>query len=298
MSETLRRVSYSQYSMWEQCPRKYKWLYLDKKALRTGSIHTIFGTGLHETIQEYILTLYTESKAKADELDLDKLLLSNMKSEFLKERTTLKEHGITDPNIICAKDDMKTFYRQGLEFITWFKKNVGKFYQKRGYQLVGIELPLEVQVREGIVAVSFLDIVLKNKKSGRILIIDLKTSKSGWGKWERGSDQKKNQLRLYKKWYSEVFGISPDLIDVEFQIMRREMPAESEFPIPRMSRFTPTHGSRSLAGADRLFNEFVDAVFNPDGTVKSDDDADFVKKPSKLCGWCPFYGVSCSGKED
>lgn len=298
MSDSVRRVSYSQYSMWEQCPRKYKWLYLDKKALRTGSIHTVFGTGMHETLQEYILTMYTESKAKANELDLEKMLLTNMKEEFLNERKKLKEHGVTDPNIICSKDDMKVFYRQGLEIVKWFKKNVGKFYQKRGYQLVGIELPLEVQVRDGIVAVSFLDIVLKNKKSGRILIIDLKTSTKGWGKWERGSDQKKNQLRLYKKWYSEVFDISPDLIDVEFQIMRREMPEESDFPIPRMSRFTPAHGSRSLAGADRLFNEFVDAVFNPDGTVKSDDDADFVKKPSKLCGWCPFYENICDGKED
>jgi hypothetical protein len=50
-----RRVSYSQYSMYQKCPKQWELAYI--KGLRTfsQSIHTLFGTAFHETLQNYLL---------------------------------------------------------------------------------------------------------------------------------------------------------------------------------------------------------------------------------------------------
>ena len=50
----MARVSFSQYAMWSGCPQQYKLSYIDELAQSGGSIHTIFGTAMHETLQEYL----------------------------------------------------------------------------------------------------------------------------------------------------------------------------------------------------------------------------------------------------
>jgi hypothetical protein len=43
------------------------------------------------------------------------------------------------------------------------------------------------------------------------------------------------------------------------------------------------------------FTEFVNSVFNEDGTYRT--DVDFPKQPSKLCDWCEFkHRGICDGK--
>ena len=44
-------VSYSQYTTYHQCPQRYKLQYIDKKAKSEGTIDTVFGSALHETIK-------------------------------------------------------------------------------------------------------------------------------------------------------------------------------------------------------------------------------------------------------
>jgi len=290
-----RRLSYSQFSTWSQCPRQYKYKYVDRIGGRMGSIHTLFGTAMHETLQHYLLTMYTETKAKANEIDLNRLLMDSMKAEFLKEKTKLLESGETDLTKICGPRDLNEFYRDGLEIIRWFKKskNLARFYQKRGWKLLGIELSLNLKIRDGIIVVGFIDVIIQNVRSGKITIIDIKTSTNGWSKWQKGSDLKKQQILLYKKWYSQQYDVPIDSISVEFQIVRRKLPKDSEFPIPRMSRFAPAHGRVSMNKAIKAFDAFVDMVFKEDGSFISILDDDYPTKPSKLCDWCDFNGSPC-----
>jgi hypothetical protein len=291
----VKRVSYSQYSLWDQCPRQYKLKYIDKVSLSIGSIHTIFGTGMHETIQQYLVTMFADTRVKANALDLNAILMENMKVAFREERTKLKENGENDPTKICTKAELKEFYNDGVEFLTWFKKpkNQAKFYRKKGMKLIGIELPLNIKLRDGIENISFLDIVLEDLVNDEIIIIDFKTSTKGWGKWQRGSDVKKNQILLYKRWYSDQYIVSESKIRVQFHIMRRKLPEDSDFTIPRMSKFLPSDGKISVNRAVKSFDTFLNTVFNDDGTFKNVDDDSFVKKPSKLCDWCPFYKIQC-----
>ena len=51
----MKKISYSQYSMWAQCPHRWKTAYIDDKREFKESIHTLFGTSMHEVIQAFLL---------------------------------------------------------------------------------------------------------------------------------------------------------------------------------------------------------------------------------------------------
>ena len=87
----MAKVSFSQYSMWSNCPQQYKLNYIDKLGESSGNIHTIFGSSMHETIQHYLSVMYGVSKKQADEIDLDKLLLDRLRENFKKEKEALSE---------------------------------------------------------------------------------------------------------------------------------------------------------------------------------------------------------------
>ena len=64
-----KNISYSQMSIFRGCPHRWKLQYKDKIKRFTSSIHTVFGTAMHETLQMYLDVMYAESGAAADRLD-------------------------------------------------------------------------------------------------------------------------------------------------------------------------------------------------------------------------------------
>jgi hypothetical protein len=286
----MAKVSFSQYSMWSSCPQQYKLNYIDKLGESSGNIHTIFGSSMHETIQHYLSVMYGVSKKQADEIDLDKLLLDRMKENFTKEREALSE------GVPCEQIELEEFYGDGRRILEWLKKNLNKFYSKSGYELVGIEIPLNAKIKEGVHFIGFIDIVLRDLAENSIIIIDLKTSTQGWNQYQKADKFKNAQILLYKKYYSELFNIPLSKIRVEYQIMRRKLPDDSAFPIPYISKHAPANGAPSVTKAHDEFMEFINTVFNDDGTFK---DIQFPKVPGqnkKNCKWCEFLGKHCDGK--
>ena len=67
----LKKISYSQYSQWDVCPWKWKLNYIDKLSTFTDNIHTLFGTSMHEVLQTYLTTMYTDTVKAADALNLN-----------------------------------------------------------------------------------------------------------------------------------------------------------------------------------------------------------------------------------
>ena len=53
----MKKISYSQYSLWKQCPYQWKLQYVDGIRDYTDSIHTLFGTSMHEVIQAFITVM-------------------------------------------------------------------------------------------------------------------------------------------------------------------------------------------------------------------------------------------------
>jgi hypothetical protein len=287
----MAKVSFSQYQMYSTCPRQYKLAYIDKLGESSANIYTIFGTAIHETIQHFLSVMYGVSKNQAMEINTDKLLLEKMRTEFIKETEKLTE------GMICTQLEMEEFYGDGRRILEWFKKKIDKFYTKTGFELVGIEIPLNAKVKEGVNFIGFIDIVMRDLSDNSIIIIDLKTSTNGWNKYQKSDKYKNAQIVIYKKYYSELFNIPLDKIKVEYQIMRRKLFEESPFPIPYMSKHIPANGKPTVNKVYDEFMNFVNEVFDDEGKFR---DLPYPKVPGdkgKNCRFCEFKQRNiCDGK--
>ena len=189
----MAKVSFSQYSMWSSCPHQYKLNYIDKLGESSSNIHTIFGTAMHETIQHYLSVMYGVSKKQADEINKDKLLLENMRKAYKSEVEKMSE------GTPCTQIQLEEFYGDGRRILAWLDKHMHKFYSKSGFELVGIEIPLNATVKNGVHFIGFIDIVLRDVAENSIIIIDLKTSTMGWNQYQK-ADKMKNSQILFKEW--------------------------------------------------------------------------------------------------
>ena len=79
-----KSISYSQFSQWDKCPYMWKLNYVDRLSVFTDNIHTLFGTSMHEVLQEYLRVMYTKSIKEADQLYLDEMLEDRLKINFLE----------------------------------------------------------------------------------------------------------------------------------------------------------------------------------------------------------------------
>ena len=278
----MAKVSFSQYSMWSSCPHQYKLNYIDKLGESSSNIHTIFGTAMHETIQHYLSVMYGVSKKQADEINKDRLLLEKMREAYKSEADKMSE------GTPCTQIQLEEFYGDGRRILQWLDKHMHKFYSKSGFELVGIEIPLNATIKEGVHFIGFIDIVIRDLASNEIIIIDLKTSTMGWNQYQKADKMKNSQILLYKKYYSELFNIPLQKIKVEYQILRRKLPEDSAFPVPHVSKHVPAHGSPSVKKVYDEFMEFINTVFDDEGKFK---DIEFPKVPGaakKNCKFCEF----------
>ena len=78
------RISYSQISLYNECPLHWKLRYVDRLALSESSIHLVFGTAMLEVIQTYLEVMYHDSIKNAKNLNLEEMLRDNMIIEFKK----------------------------------------------------------------------------------------------------------------------------------------------------------------------------------------------------------------------
>ena len=287
----MAKVSFSQYQLYSSCPRSYKLRYIDRLGQSSANIYTIFGTAIHETIQHFLSVMYGVSKKQAMEIDTDKLLLDWMRKEYIKENDKLTEGSI------CTQLELEEFYGDGRCILEWFKKKLDKFYTKSGFELVGIEIPLNAKVKEGVNFIGFVDVVMRDLSDNSIIIIDLKTSTRGWNKYQKSDKYKNAQIVIYKKYYSELFQIPLEKIKVEYQIMRRKLYEDAPFPIPRISRHVPANGKPTVNRVYGEFMNFVNEVFDDEGKFR---DLPYPKVPGdrkKNCKFCEFLSRGlCDGK--
>ena len=222
-------------------------------------------------------------------MDTKAFLKEKMREFFIKESNDGK-----DP--ICSKEELVEFLEDGYLILDYFQKskNFNNFFSLKDDELVAIEQVINTKIGENVQFLGFIDFIVRSKTTGRYRIIDFKTSTKGWSKYQKSDPVKNTQILLYKKFYAEMLKISEDMIDVEFMILKRKVSENADYHIPRISRHVPASGKPSMNKAWRGFTEFVDTVFNADGTYRT--DIEYFKKPSKLCGWCEFLGTHCDGK--
>ena len=276
-----KSISYSQFSQWDKCPWMWKLSYVDRLSTFTDNIHTLFGTSMHEVLQEYIRVMYTKSIKEADQLYLDEMLEDRLKINFLE---IVKENGGVK---FCTKDQMVEFYADGVKIIDFFKKKRNMYFSKRGYELLGIETELDYGMDKNIKFRGFIDLIIKDTVRNRIKIIDIKTSTHGWNKYQKVDKNKTDQLLLYKQFYSKQFDIPLDRIEVEYFIVKRKLWENTDFPQKRIQTFSPANGKPSINKVNLRLKNFIDDCFTDGGEYR--DDHIYSKLPSKKnCRWCDF----------
>ena len=73
-----RRISYSQYSVWKDCPHQYFLSYVKKLKPKDQNIYGIFGTAIHEAIQIWLDKHFNESTTLANVFDADSFFKDRM----------------------------------------------------------------------------------------------------------------------------------------------------------------------------------------------------------------------------
>jgi len=276
----MKRISYSQYSQWTNCPYKWKLNYIDKLSEFTDSIHTMFGTSMHEVLQTYLTVMYNDTVKMADALPLSDMLLHRMRTNYVN---IMKRNGGTE---FCKQSDMEEFYQHGLIILEWFKKKRANYFSKKGYELVGIEVPINYELPNKIKFIGYMDVVIYDKVRDRYKIIDIKTSTMGWNKYQKADKNKTDQLLLYKQFYGAENNISLDKIDVEYFIVKRKLYEGLDFPQRRVQTFSPASGKPSVNKVITNLNQFIDESFI-DG--EHNVNHTYIKRPTKKnCKWCEF----------
>jgi len=277
MSE--RTVSYSQFSIYLKCPSKWKRDYVDGLRQYESTIHTLFGTCLHTTLQHYLRVMYEDSVKAADAIDLVAHLQAEMVATYKASVDKTGQH-------FSTPQELQEFLEDGIAILNYIKRHRGVFFAHKQHKLIGIEIPLKVVINQNIGFNGYIDLVILDERTGRIKIWDIKTSTAGWNKYQKKDPAKTAQLVLYKHFYAEQFGVDPEMIDVEYFIVRRRINHDAEFVPKRVQTFAPASGKVTRGKITKLLNEFIESAFTADGEYNTNINYPAIQ--SSLCGYCPY----------
>lgn len=279
-------ISYSQMSIYYDCKYRWKLQYKDKLKPFTSSIHTVFGTALHNVMQNFLTKMYTQSITEANKMNLTFRFNKELVEEYQKQ------YKKNNKNHFSSAEEMREFFEDGVAILEYFKKKRGEYFSKRGTYLVGCELPIVLppdMKKPNLVFTGYLDVVLYNENVDKFEILDIKTSTRGWGDYQKKDDLKKSQLIIYKKLFSEQYGVPLDKIDVKFFIVKRKIWEDSPYPIKRIQEFVPPSGKVKLNLAKKLIEDFTENNFNSNGDIL---EQEYKPAPSKnTCKFCPFLNT-------
>ena len=277
-----KSVSYSQFSMYSQCQYQWYLSYVKKYKIFKPGIHLLYGTSLHEALQEFLRLMYSESIKAAEDMDIasyfEERMISNYKSDLEQNNN---QH-------YCKKEEFIEFVQDGKESLEWFVKHRAKYFSKKDTELVGIEIPILQRVTEyspDVLLQGYIDLILYHKTVDRYTIFDIKTSTRGWGDKEKKDATKLSQILLYKRFYSNALGIPEDKIDVKFFIVKRKIYENTDFAIPRIQEFVPANKSKKVEEAYSRLESFIKECFTPDS--KYNTERVYLKNPSS-CKYCPY----------
>lgn len=272
-------VSFSQFSKWWTCP--YQW-YRDmilKEKVFEDSIHMSFGTAIHEALQSFLVTYFNTSEEAAYKMDLITPFIAKFKQQ------------VTMKGIKHTQAEFDEFVEDGKGIIAEFiaPANIKLNFSRDKWELVGIEVKFISPIVNNVNLDARLDLVLREKLSGDIRIIDIKTATREWDSNTKEDFTKTSQLILYKAVYSKKENIPLSKIHVEFMILKRKLYENARYEQTRIQIFKPPAYQDNVLQVIKEFRGFVEYSFTPEGQHKT--DARYPKQPGtnrSNCKWCNY----------
>jgi hypothetical protein len=263
--------------------------YVKKFKSLENSMNICFGVSIHETLQLYIKTLYTESVENADSIDLYK----HFKEGFEEQLTMTK--------LKYTEDEYTEFMFDGEDVLKAFSETATRIknFPRNKYEFVDVELEIDMPIRNNVNFVAYMDLVLREKITGNIKIIDIKTSSYEWTS-QKDDYTKISQLLLYKAFYSKKFNIPLNKINIEFFIVKRKLYENVTYPQSRIQTFTPPSSGPIIASTINDFIQFLDECFTSDGKY-IENVKKYPKNPGerrKNCKYCLHKKIRCDQKQE
>lgn len=274
-------ISFSQFQLYSDCPLKWDLIYKQKHK-KDYSIHLTFGTAIHEIIQQYLSLFYGENKNKANQLNLREEFYNILKNQYLKDLEKNNKQHFSTP------EQLNEFFEDGVNILTFLKKNISKYFGKRGWHLLGCEIPIHIvpySAYTSVIFKGFIDLALYDEKTESVFIYDIKTSTNSWGKWQKSDNVKQAQVLFYKEFFSQQFNFPKDKIKVEFFILKRKLYEESDFPQKRIQQFAPSQGDWKIKKSLEQLEKFIKDCFNQDGSYINKTH---LPNPGPKCKFCVF----------
>lgn len=216
-------ISYSEFSDWFECSYRHKLKHVDKIDLDGPSVHTTFGSLLHDALEQYVLTGKVPST----------------KETIQKLKAGIGELMFTDNAI--SLEEAKEFIDAVEPILTQAPKWLDEEFP--GWKLVSAEEQLfePIEGQKNKYFKGFIDLVIKvpkKKKSsgtrlsslkGEIIpgewvywIIDWKTTNWGWRAEQKRSFQKHMQLIFYKHFWCIKHKVDVKDVRCGFAFLKRK----------------------------------------------------------------------------
>ncbi len=279
-----RKISYSQFAMYDKCPKQWELAYIHNLREFTQSIYTLFGTAFHETLQHYLTVMYEKTAKAADEIDLHAMLRDRMRILYQEAVEKMGEH-------FSNKFELTEFYEDGVAILDYVKRHRSKYFSAKNEELVGIELPIYHPAHKGknINMLGYLDIVLRDKRTDEIIIIDFKTSTMGWNKYQKADKLKLSQLVLYKEYFARQYGWDVEKVKVKFMIVKRKLIEGAMFPQKRVQEVIPASGKPTRNKLLSSIEGWLESCFDGIGNYNTEREYPAIAgKNRKNCKYCDF----------
>ena len=132
-SKSHKHISYSQLFTYLSCKRKWELQYLRNVAPYEPSIHAVFGSAFHETLQNYLDVMYNNTAKAANEIDTNAYLYERMVKNYKRQK--MQNGGEHFSNA----DEMNMFWLDGKHILEYIKKKRGGYFSKKNTYLAGTE---------------------------------------------------------------------------------------------------------------------------------------------------------------
>jgi len=283
-SKKNKHISYSQLNTYLNCPRLWELQYLRKLAPFDPSIHMVFGSAFHETLQNFLDVMYNDSVKASNDIDINSYLYERMVKNYKRAK------GQNGHEHFTTADELNLFYLDGKHILDFIKKRRGAYFQtqRKGVHLAGIETLLYQELSPGIYFKGLIDLVFYDERDDTYTLVDIKTSTKGWNKWAKADDKKISQLLLYKEFFAKQFNVDVEKVKIQYFIVKRKVPVEADFATmqKRVQEFEPASGKIKRGKAISYMNKFIKDTLDENGNFI---DKKYECTNQKPCFFCNVY---------
>ena len=286
-------ISYSQLNTFLQCPLRWKMYYLLGKGESSDTESTQLGTQVHSFIEEFCAKKqqgYEWSVGEATSLMEDKL----------DERTiTFKED--EDEDIVWQHLGVAKSMVEEDKGLGTLLKNCDVLAQELEFKLQ-FNLPFTVKYGDEeyheVIINGFIDLLLKDKETGGLIVVDHKTSKKKFDKDKLYHDY---QFPIYELVVLNLYGRLPEkcyynftrfneLQEVHPLVMNDKDAVVIDYYTRGKNKGQPKNKIKTVKEVENELTE----IFRQMYTV-----GEYRANSSALCSWCtfsPWYGDSVNCK--